>query len=213
MKIVFVIPGTKVKVLEDTDSVVLNLSRTPNTEGYKLKKGDELKVSQVYIRKNGWFQSSLTFKAVAGPIMDYISDYVLTTNKANHESRIKELEMQLQLLDSFGTDTEWYLKLNFQAWAQYGQIPKSTITEKHGTNKTTVKALRALYETEKSGTYYSGMYHGRYSESKFYIRTDINKELAALKKKLSKPPKQGKMAVTFRVSLKEIESWEVEIER
>src|SRR5690349_3321196 len=111
MKIVFVIPGTKIKLLEDTTtSVPVSYRYDTTVDKYCLQKGDELKVSQVYIRKNGWFASSLTFKPVGGPIIDRISKNKINSDLEANKKLLLEEEANIGKLNALGEDIEWFVK-------------------------------------------------------------------------------------------------------
>lgn len=77
MKLQFLIPEDRITMLQD----ITIKSTGYGSDKYELKVGDVLEVSQIYIRKGGWYESSITFKPISGNVL-----------QRKLESRAKEIQ-------------------------------------------------------------------------------------------------------------------------
>lgn len=109
MKLMFLVPNDEIKLLEHG-------VRTPTEQQFDfldrwsfIPKDTVLRVSQVYIRKSGWFDSSLTFKILSGPGFE---KYKIEWRESLMKSTINRIDMfQKELNDLIEHDAFFYYTL------------------------------------------------------------------------------------------------------
>ena len=183
MKLSFIVPGDILCVLKDTNSTFIEERWGMQCmNGYKLRAGDQLKVSQVYIRKNGYFQSSLSFKLLGGPCLEHYQEARYQFENKARLDEIKTLEEILQLLDDHGSKfcTKYY--------------PYD-------------KPMEIVFHSTKEAMCASRAYSGSYI---WYEYDTVARRIADLKTNI--PKRDKKAVEVFRAALSSIEEWDVEVE-
>jgi len=105
-KLNFVIPGDKIKLISGVKLIDKRGDYSWEEKVKSLPAGTVLEVSQVYIRKNGWFDSSLTFRIIEGPGLDIAIDAVFKQETKRLKEKIKTSKVLLQRYKKDRAD--WY---------------------------------------------------------------------------------------------------------
>jgi hypothetical protein len=235
MKIRFIIPGDTLTLLDDVQEPLecIGYSKREPYNGYTPKKGDQFKVSQVYIRNNGWFESSITLRACGGPILDALSANIAgqKLRLADEElARLKEIKSRF---DRLPADTTWlcipaqnYNKfpIIFQGcnWQDFEQLP-------HGSCDTGGRKIPNSYKTKDDMRYGNDNFPSDSSRSRFikekmqglrdgafFFKKDLLNDTLVNEneiKQLKNRTKAYKVNSNVRLRLSTIEKWEVEISR
>ena len=106
MKIKFIIPGDRMKINEPmkiTNECGLN-KWGPFNAIDSIPAGTVLEVSQMYIRKNGWFKNSITFKIIESPELEKIIEAESSSEQERIQGRISDIVRQLEDMKKAGPD-------------------------------------------------------------------------------------------------------------
>jgi len=183
MKLSFVVPGDKLRLLEDVTFTKGNKYDLIFGQWESLSKGTVLQVSQVYIRKSGWFDSSLTFKIVDGPDVKRASQAKYDYLRGYYERLVKDCNEVLNDLDNNNAD--FYV----EKWSGMG--------------------LTTSLERE----YHKGDYKKFINTPRARNHRDQIKETIYRHGKIIDKLKLSKVSDVIRIPIKDIEKWEVEVER
>lgn len=215
MKLNFILPGDKITLLSDgrvaSNEKILFPSATNyfDATGF-VPKGTELVVSQVYIRKGGWYESSLTFKVKNKELHKTIKEMDEDSNKRLQEKHLSERVedynnnfanidvmnkeelntlCQKYFFNGYGSSNIFYPVANptekFFVWKSRSYDPNNVAIMKPGIN---------------------------IEELKSEIKRSWELHLVFLKRNsYYKSPNVGSMV--FRVLLTDIETWDVDYKR
>jgi hypothetical protein len=191
MKLKFVVPGEQIKMLEDVKFVDTGWSKMDIDT---IPKDTVLQINQVYIRNNGYFQSSLTFKFISGLGFDKFL-------KFENDKKLKQLtdnynNLQTQIDDLNKHDADW----NYNPpWSERKRIPlsESKPIYKKGTLE---EYQKFLFDKEGAFSYHKSTYMGM-----------LEKAAIAIANFKPKTTISAHFCPVFRVPLAEIENWEIEL--
>jgi hypothetical protein len=161
-------------------------------------KDTVLEVSQVYIRNDGWFMSSLTFKPVSGPGFDLAIQGDYEDKKRCLTKCLEELKKQLQegYIDQ---DADWYYTV--EGFSLFYKKPENSkfIFYKKGSKDDYERWCNHPPKDVVVLSCYKSDVEGMIQKQ----------EKILLNMKPSKPNKNFQRVI--RISLEDIEQWEVEI--
>lgn len=235
MKIKFIIPGDVLTLLEDAQEPLVCVDY-PNRQPYNRytpKKGDQFKVSQVYIRNNGWFESSLTLRAFGGPILDALSANIAGENIRLADEELTDLEEIKSRFDSLPADTTWLCILA----QKYNNFPiifsgcnwNDILFQPRGARSPRARKIPNSYKTKNDMRYgndnfpsapgrsgfidekMQGLRSGAFFFKKNLLNDILEKENEI--KQLKNRSKPYKVNSNVRLKLSTIEQWDVEVSR
>jgi hypothetical protein len=148
MKLSFIIPGDKIRLLEDVTFAKGNSYDPIFGQWESLSKGTVLQVSRVYIRKSGWFDSSLTFKIVEGPDVMRASLAKYDYLRSYYEELIKACKNILVDLDSHCADfyVETWIDTKFVREYHTGSYEKFINTLRARNHRSQLKETISRYQ-------------------------------------------------------------------
>jgi hypothetical protein len=202
MKLSFIVPKDQIKLLED--GVISNVKGTyhPHFEGWKfVPKDTVLEVSQVYIRNDGWFHSSLTFKPVSGPGFDLAINGDFEDKKRRLIENIRYYKEEIKKLDDH--DADW--SYTNGTWDNPKVVYKKGTFDEYVEWQNNIDR-RSYYPSDHLNIVRGWGQH----------RDDVKKSIEKEEKYLSllKPSKPSKaFQQVIRIPLEDVEKWEVEIIR
>ena len=186
MKLKFVVPGEQLKMLEDVKFVDTGWNKM-NID--VIPKDTILQISQVYIRnKDGYYQSSLSFKFVSGPGYEKFLKSENDKKLAELQEDYSKLKEQFEDLEKHDADWEF---TNHQSWDE----------RKPTYHKGTIDDYRKFMDK----------HYGSFSYHKSTYEEMAKKALEKVNKFKPKDKISSNFCRVFRVPLAEIEKWEVEL--